>query len=97
VAQKPQIGDNTKYHFFLDDIILIVTGVNFTVDRACWTLTAVSALQDKCDDRIYIADLDDLDTLRELDRRLPSRSLIGCQSKGGPSMLRTELVADVRC
>jgi hypothetical protein len=74
VAQRPQIGDSTKHHLFLakylnillikDDITRIVTSVNFTVDRACWTLTAATALQDKYDDRIYVADPDKLDTIQ---------------------------------
>jgi hypothetical protein len=29
-----------------------VTGVNFMLDRACWTLTVAAVLQDKYDDRI---------------------------------------------
>jgi hypothetical protein len=71
--QRPQIGDSTKQHLFLakyldillikDDVTRIVTGVNFTVDRACWTLTAATALQDKYDDRIYFADPNKLDTI----------------------------------
>jgi hypothetical protein len=73
VAQRPQIGDSTKHHLFLakyldillikDDITRIVTGVNFTVDRARGTLIAASALQVKYDDRIYFADPDKLDTI----------------------------------
>jgi hypothetical protein len=73
VAQRPRIGDSTKQHLFLakyldillikDDVTRIVTGVNFTEDRACWTLTAATALQDKYDDRIYFADPDKLDTI----------------------------------
>jgi hypothetical protein len=73
VAQRPQIGDSTKQHLFLtkyldillikDNVTRIVTGVNFTVDRACWTLTTATALQDKYDDRIYFADPDKLDTI----------------------------------
>jgi hypothetical protein len=73
VARRPQIGDSTKHHLFLaeyldtllikDDITRIVTVVNFTVDRACWTLTAAIAMQDKYDDRLYFADPDKLDTI----------------------------------
>jgi hypothetical protein len=40
-----------------------MTGVNFVLDRACWTLTAAAVLQDKYDDRIYFADPDKLDTV----------------------------------
>jgi hypothetical protein len=32
-----------------------VTGVDFMLDRACWTLTAAAVLQDKHDDRTYFA------------------------------------------
>ena len=73
VAQRPQIGDSTKQHLFLakyldillikDDVTRIVTGLNFTVDRAWWTLTAAIALQDKYDDRTYFVDPDKLDTI----------------------------------
>jgi hypothetical protein len=51
-VRRPQIGDSTKHYLFLakeDDITRVVTGVNFTVDRACWTLIAATALQDKYD------------------------------------------------
>jgi hypothetical protein len=40
-----------------------VTGVDFMLDRACWTLTVAAVLQDKYDDRIYFADPDKLDTI----------------------------------
>ena len=42
-----------------------VTGEDFILDRACWTLTvtAVPVLQDKYDDRIYFADPDKLDSI----------------------------------
>jgi hypothetical protein len=73
VAQRPQILDSTQQHLFLakyldillikDDITWIVTSVNFTVDRACWTLTTATALLDKYDDRVYFADPDKLDTI----------------------------------
>jgi hypothetical protein len=100
--QRPQIGDSTKQHLFLakyldillikDDVTRIATGLNFAVDRACWTLTAATALQDKYDDRIYshIVCLQ----LKKVGRRPASRSLTSHRFHGGPSMLKTDRLPD---
>jgi hypothetical protein len=99
------IGDSTKQHLFLakyldillikDNVTRIVTYVNFTVNRACWTLTAATALQDKDDGRISLAAPDKLDTITidvSSKRTGPStyiKEFIGRKFHGGPSMLNT--------
>jgi hypothetical protein len=88
VAQRPQIGESAKQHLFLakdldillikDDVTRIVTGVNLTVDRACLTLTAATALQDKYDDELTsltqtsLALSQSMSPVRELGRRSAS-------------------------
>jgi hypothetical protein len=105
VAQRPPIGDSTNRPLFLakyldtflikDDVTRIVRGVNLTADRACWTFTAATALQDKCDDRMYFADPDKLGTITidvSSKRTGPSIYIKECnwlQIYGGPSMLNT--------
>jgi hypothetical protein len=61
------------------------SGFHFTVDRACWTLAATTALQDKYDGRIYFADPDKLDTITiDVSKRTGPSTYIRT-SRTGPS------------
>jgi hypothetical protein len=64
-----------------------VTGVDFMLDRACWTLTVAAVLQDKYDDLIYVADPDKLDTIN-ID--------ISCKRSGFPLTCRITNETDYR-